>query len=194
MDSFRKKMREKIKLYSNKEYLDGYMKKEFITEDGNANIFLKIDSIDELIDKRTIENQIDLNNDIYNFIEDKSAMLDNDIPINLHITGIELSPKDQGIIKHILKEHYAIELYKTQKKYNKYKGKMISLLISGIFFVMLYYVLFYSEHFNFLTEIVAFVFSFSIWEAFDSAIFAFTDLSNEREAVTQNLLINLYFD
>ena len=54
MDLFEKKMKEKIKQYSDKNYLDGYINKEYLTEDGDADIFLHLRSRDELFDIRTI--------------------------------------------------------------------------------------------------------------------------------------------
>ncbi len=65
MNGFKKKMKEKIDIYSNKEYLDGYMRDEFMTDDNDADIYLKINEKDELFDSRTIDNQIDLNAVIY---------------------------------------------------------------------------------------------------------------------------------
>ena len=117
MNDFKKRMNEKIKMYSNKEYLDGYIKNEFLTDDGDADIFLNIESKDELFDSRTVGDQIDLVSDVYDFIEEKTSMLENDVQIHLHILGVKLDSKEQGAVKHILKEHFAIELYKVEKEY-----------------------------------------------------------------------------
>ena len=124
MNSFNEKVKEKIKQYSNQEYLDGYIKEEFLTDDGDADIFIYLESKDELFDSRTRGKQKELNSEIYDFIEDKSSMLDNDTRINFHINGIELTSKEQGIVKHLVKEHYAIELYKSQNEYLKTKNKI----------------------------------------------------------------------
>ena len=43
MDDFKIKMKEKIRQYSNNQYLDGYIKKEFIIGDGDADIFINIE-------------------------------------------------------------------------------------------------------------------------------------------------------
>ena len=61
MESFEHKMKEKIKQYSNKKYLDGYMEKEFMIDDGDADIFLHLRNREELFDIRTMDEQIDLN-------------------------------------------------------------------------------------------------------------------------------------
>jgi len=194
MDSFNKKMKEKIKQYSNTNYLNGYIKKEFLTEDGDADIFLYLKSRDELFDVRTMDEQIDLNNEIYDFIEKKTSMLESSTPINLHIIGIDLDSKEQGIVKHILKEHYAIELFKVQKKFNKCKFKIFKLISVGLFSFFGYTYFYFRSDFNFFTEVMGFLFSFALWEGFDSLIYYYSDIKNERKDITQNLLINVEFE
>ena len=144
MNDFNEKVKEKIKQYSNQEYLDGYIKEEFLTDDGDADIFIYLESKDELFDSRTRGKQKELNSDIYEFIEEKSSMLDNDTRINFHINGIELTSKEQGIVKHLVKEHYAIELYKSQNEYLKIKNKIFKLIILGLTSFLLYIFFLYS--------------------------------------------------
>lgn len=194
MNEFKKRLKEKIKMYSKKEYLDGYIKNEFMTDDGDADIFLNITEKNQLFDSRTMGDQIDLSNNIYDFIESKTSMLDNDIIISLHIIGIELTSKEQGMIKHIIKEHYAIELYKIQKLYNRYKNKILLLIMFGLLAFASYFLFYLNTNFNFLFEVLTFMFSFSLWEAFDSIIYTFSDIKNEREAICQNLLIDIVFE
>lgn len=194
MDVFKEKVKEKIRMYSNEQYLDGYIKKEFITEDGDADIYINIDEKYDLFDSRTVGNQIDLEENVYSFIEEKTSMLGNHIPISLHIIGCDFTPHEQGIIRHILKEHYAIELYKVQQNYTKLKHKIIGLIIIGLLAFIIYSYLYFLDNFNYLGEVFGFLFSFSLWEALDCIIYSFSEVKDQREAVTQNLLINVYFD
>ena len=194
MNTFKKKMIEKINIYSNKEYLDGYIKDEFITEDGDADIYLILNNYNELVDSRTAGHQLDLNHKIYKFIEEKSDMLENDTPLELHIIGLDLDNKIQGIVRHIIKEHYAIELYKIQKKYLKSRNKIITLAILGFISFIIYLGIFFYNDANFLLEIFGFIFTFSLWEAFDAYIYSLKDIKYERENITQNLLMKISFD
>ena len=194
MNDFKKKVKEKIQQYSNKQYLDGYIKNEFLTNDGDADIFLKVNSRDEIFDSRTMGSQLDLNSEIYSFIEEKTSMLENDIQINLHIVGWRLKSKEQELVKHILKEHYAIELYKKQREYLDKKIKVISLFLTGLLTLLCYMFLYLFTDFEFFMEVFGFIFSFSLWEAFDLLIYDFTEVKNQREAVTQNLLTEVDFD
>lgn len=194
MSEFKRKMNEKIKIYSNKEYLDGYMKNEFLTHDNDADIFLKLDSIDELFDKRTVDHQKDLVSDVYNYIEDKTSMLDSDIQIELHILGLDLTSDEEELVKHIIKEHYAIELYKIQKEYVRYKNKIFKLILIGLISLLGYAFLYFNTTLDFLMEMFVFLFSFALWESFDSIIYDFNEVKEERKNVTQNLLLNVVFD
>ncbi len=194
MNSFNEKVKEKIKQYSNQEYLDGYIKEEFLTDDGDADIFIYLESKDELFDSRTRGKQKELNSDIYEFIEEKSSMLDNDTKINFHINGIELTSKEQGLVKHLFKEHYAIELYKSQNEYLKIKNKIFKLIVLGLTSFLLYIFFFFATDFDFFIEVFGFIFSFALWEGFDAMIYSLSEIKEEREAITQNLLMEIEFN
>lgn len=194
MNDFKNKMREKINLYSREEYLDGYIKNEFITDDGDADIFLNIKDRDELFDSRTVGDQLDIVNDVYEFIEDKTSMLDSDVQINLHLLGYEFESHEKEVIKHILKEHYAIELYKAQKEYQKIKKKIYKLIVIGLISLLGYLFLYLYTDFNFFMEVFGFLFSFALWEGFDSMIYNFSEAKKVREDVCQNLLMNIDFE
>lgn len=194
MNEFKKKMKEKIAIYSNEKYLDEYMRNEFMTDDKDADIYLNINEKEELFDSRTYGRQIELNDDIYDFIDNKTSMLDSDVQIELHITGIDLDSHEQGIVRHILKEHYAIELYKAQKEFIATRNKMLKLIAIGGTAFILYTFLFMITDFEFGIEVLGFLFSFALWEGLDSWIYDYHDVKKLREDVTQNLLMNVSFE
>ncbi len=193
MNNFKTKKNEKIKEFSNDNYLSGYINNEYSTNDNDADIYLKVTEKDEVIDKRTSGNQIELNDDVYDYLEKKSSMLDNDIPINLHIIGYEFTQKEQGVIKHLVKEHYSIELYKVQREYKKTRNKAINLLIIGAVCLLTYLYLVLVAESNVMSEIFVFLFTFSLWEALHSIIYILSDVKTKRESITQNLLTNVDF-
>ena len=47
--------------------------------------------------------------------------------------------------------------------------------------------------FNFFLEVFGFLFSFSLWEAFDCYLYTFSDIKETRIAITQNLLMDVDF-
>jgi len=194
MKEFRKKVKDKIKMYSNKTYLDGYIKNEFLTEDGTAEIYINIEYKDELFDIWTYGKQIDLEESVYKFLENKTEMLGNSIPIRLHFIGCSFNSSEQEAIKHMLKEHYAIELYKIQKKYEKYRNKIIYFILFGIISLILYAITCHFANPVFFQTVFTFLFTFSLWEAMDAIIYAFSEIRYEREAITQNLLTDIVFD
>ena len=194
MNDFKKKMGKKIEQFSSKDYLDSYIRNEFLTDDGDADKKKKISSKDDLIDNRTVNNQIDLRSEIFEFVENKTALLDNDIKINLHIIGVKLSENEQIMIKNIFREHYAIELFKIQKDYKNQKEKVLSLFLIGCISLLSYLLLYLFTDFDFFLEVFGFIFSFALWEAFDQLIYEISDTKFEREAISQNLLIEIIFD
>lgn len=194
MKEFKSTMKEKIKQYSDKRYLDGYIKNEYLTDDGDADVFIKLSHKNQLFDERTIDNQLDLNNEIYEFVESKSSMLDSSVQIKFHILGLNLTKEEQGRVQHIMKEHYAIELYKIQKEYIKYRNEIIKLIIIGFLSLAFYAFLYLFTTFDFFMEVFCFLFSFALWEGFENIIYDFRDVREERKDITQNLLMNVIFD
>ena len=161
MNEFKSKVKEKIKLYSNKEYLKGYIDKEYLTNDKDADIFYYYNEDVDIFDPRTGGNQVSIDESLYEFIENKASILDNDVQIHFHIMNADLDSKEQGMVKHIIKEHYAIELYKVQQEYNDCKKKIIHLFGFGLLVLLIYFVLYKYDISNFLFEVLSFIFSFS---------------------------------
>ena len=193
MTSIKKKVKEKIKIYSKEEYLDGYIENEFLTDDGKADIFLNINHLDELYDFKTAYSQVDLNKSVYDLIDTKSSMLNNDIPLKLVIMGMHFDSKEQEEIEHIISEHYAIELYKIQKKYKRYNTKVVNLLLLGIAFLLAYAIVAITTETVFIKEVIGFLFSFALWEAFDALIYTQSDIKLQRESITQKLIMDIEF-
>lgn len=194
MNEFKKQVKEKIKLYSNEEYLQGYIRNEFLVDDESANINIRLKNSDDLFDSRTIANQLDLNSEIYDYIDDKSSMLNSLIKLNFHIICPKLSKDEKERTINIIKEHYAIELYKIQKKYNEHRIKIVLLLLLGVFALLSYALLVLFTHSSFFQAVFTFLFSFSLWEAMDSMIYTFSEIKYERDAIAQNLLMLVEFD
>lgn len=194
MNDFHNKMMEKIRTYSNDKYLDGYIHDEFLTDDQDADIFMKLDSKNQLFDSRTVQKQCNLRSEVFEFLEDKTSMLDNDMKIHFHIMGLDLSTHEKEEVHHIFKEHYAIELYKVQKKYIACRNKIVFLILFGLLSFACYTVFYFFYNLDFFLTVFIFLFTFSLWEAFACLIYTFSDIRNEREAITQNLLMTVTFD
>ena len=191
--NFKKKMKEKIKEYSTEGYLQDYIRNEYNTDDKDADIYLQVYSKNELFDSRTVGKQKSLNDNLYSYLESKTAMLDNDVPINLHIIGYAFPSKDQEVIKHLIKEHYSIELYKVQKEYKKIVNKSSYIFRAGVVFLLLYLAIIVSVETNVSSEIFAFLFSYSLWEALHGVIFVLSKVKDKRASITQNLLMEVDF-
>ena len=193
MNNIKKEVKEKINEYSKKEYLNKYIESEFLSDNGDANIYIKINSKEELFDSKTIGNQKDLNSDIYEFLDSKASILSSDIQINLYILGLDLKEEEKEEVKNLIKEHYAIEIYKKQKEHRRIEIKVFRLLLIGIIFTIFYALTLKYSNYDIFNEILLFIASFSIWEAFDFILYDLIDIKREREFITQKLLIDIYF-
>ena len=194
MNDIKEEVKEKIKQYSNEEYFDGYIKNEFLTDNGKADIFLKITSKEELFDSKTMGNQLDLNNGIYKFLDSKTSILDNNIKIKLNIVSENIKKKDLEKVKHLISEHYAIELYKAQKEYKKNNIKFIKLIIVGMLFLICYAIIALSSTSKFFIEVFGFLFSFTLWHAFETLMNTLKAIKIKRESITQKLVMDIVFN
>ena len=194
MNNIKEEVKKKIIEYSNEKYLNKYIKSEFLTDKGDANIYLNIAKREELFDKRTVRPQIDLMDDIYKYIDIKSSILSNDIQLNLHILNTKLKKEEQEKVCSLIKEHYGMELYKVGREYKETKDRIYKLLVIGLFFLGLYMILYYTFNSKLFIEILGFMFSFTLWESFDSFIFSLSNIKKQREDITQKLLMDIYFD
>lgn len=193
MNNFKKQINEKIKLYSNEEYLDEYIKNEFLTDDGYANIILNLRNRDDIFDYRTTGKQLDLDKSIYAYLEEKSSMLNTDEKLKLNIICDFLNNDEKERVTHIIKEHYAIELYKIQKEYKRNMIKIVRLLLLGLLFLIIYALIAYNTKSKLFIEIFGFLFSFTLWEAFEYLIYDLSDIKRQRKSITEKLLMEIEF-
>lgn len=194
MNDIKTIVNKKIKQFSNKKYLEGYIKNEYLTDDGDADIIMILKNKEDLFDSRTSGNQLELRKDFYDYVDEKTSILDNNIQINLHIKGLNITDREKGRAKHIIKEHYAMELYKIQKEYQIHKNKIIGLFLLGFLSLLFYAISYYLTKSQFLLEVFGFLFSFSLWQAFEKLIYTLYVLKKDREAIAQRLLINVEID
>lgn len=194
MSNFKTQFKNKIKKYSKDEFIDDYVKNEFLSKNGDANIYINIKSKDEIFDSRTVGNQIDLTSSFYDFIEEKTDMLENDVKINLHILGYKFSDDEQELIKNIVKEHYGVDLYLAQREYKEKKNKIFYMFLTGSMCFIAYLLIYLKTDFVFFLEVFGLIFSFALWEACDIYIYELSDIKVEREEICQNLLMNISFE
>lgn len=193
MNDIKRKVKEKIKEYSNEDYLAGYIRNEYLLDDGIAKIMMRYENKNEIFDSRTFGNQLNLNQAIYDYIDNKTSMLDNDISIKLYIVCPNLEKSEEERIKHVISEHYAIELYETQKEYKRYNNKTFKLILTGILFLLFYVFIATSFSSLFLIEVLVFLFSFTLWQAFETLIYTINDIKIRREAITQKLIMDIKY-
>lgn len=194
MNNYRKKNNLLLKKHTDKKYIDKYIKDEYLTDDGDADIFLNMIDKDELFDSRTVGKQKDLNDNIYDYIENKSSILDCNTKIHLHIIGIELTKEEEQTVKDLIKEHYSVELYKNQKEYSKYKKNLLMLISVGLISFLIYVLLYFFTNLAFALEMFCFLFSFALWEAFDYYIYVFSEIKIERDNIIQDLNLEVDFN
>ena len=99
-----------------------------------------------------------------------------------------------GNVKKIIREHYAIELYKSQREYKLNKYKMVTLILLGIIMLSIYAIVYIWTKSAFLLEVFGFLFSFALWQAFEIFMYDLSDIRFNSESIAQKLLMNIDFE
>ena len=81
-----------------------------------------------------------------------------------------------------------------QRKYRRYKRRIFKLALLGTFFLACYGVISLMFSSRFFLEVFGFLFSFTLWEAFDTLIYTLSEIKLHREAITQRLIMEIKFD
>ena len=84
-------------------------------------------------------------------------------------------------------------MYKIQKEYKKIVNKSSYIFLDGLVFLLIYLAIIVSVESNVSSEIFAFLFSYSLWEALHGVIFVLSKVKDKRAAITQNLLMEVDF-
>ena len=189
-----KHLNKVVNKYSSKKSLDSYIDREFINEEGYAVININLYNGVQLFEPFSYKNQLELNSEIYDYIDNKVAVIPKDIPLKVIFRGKKISEKNQNEIKKLIREHYAIKLYEKQKELNLNRDKTIILAMLGIAMLFLYFYLSVRYNNTLFLEIFSIVASFSIWEAADFFILGRTKINVERFHITQKLIQEIEFE
>ncbi len=182
-----------IDKYADKDFLREYIKKEYINEDGTAVIHIRLYEGLNLYEGMSYGDQLELNPDIYKFIDSKAKIIPAHIPIKLVFNGRKLEKEEQEKIKYLIDEHYAIELFNQQKDIRITRKKVRRLFAIGVgIFILCFYLSGFGKY-NFLTDILRIVGTFSLWELTNMALLRKKDIDMQTLHIAKMLIHEFEF-
>ena len=155
-----------------KNKVSDYINNEFLDEDGFYTIDINLDNKFCIYNELSVGKQLELNDDIFNYIDNKSDVIPNDYKLKIRFAGRKLREEDKKNINKLLHEHYYVIMENIKKELDSLTFKMIILLLFGLFCFTLYFIVVNKISFNsLLLEFLGLVGSFSIWESFGLFVF-----------------------
>lgn len=157
-----------------------YIAKEFLTEDGKAQLDVHLTDNIELFNPLSIGRQLELSNDIYDYIDTKLDTIPAIHPIRICFIGPKLDEKTQELIKEILKERFAFNLRAKQAQLNKNFWKIVALATFGFVVLGLYFTFQLLELKKLFMEFLSIAGTFALWQAVDDGLIERSAFKIER--------------
>ncbi len=142
----------------------GYIRKEYIGPDGKGRILIRIPEGYEVLDPLTMDQQKELNQEIFDCIDRKSDLIPSAVKLRIEFHGRAFSEEEQDEIRNLVREHYQVEQFERQWDLDANLVQFWKMILIGTLFLSLYFVLEVSEY-EFFTEIISVIGSFSLWTA-----------------------------
>lgn len=141
-----------------------YVNQKHIDSEGFAIIDIDL-SDTPLYRNMSYGKQLELNPEIFTYLDDKVYFIPIERPIKLRISGV--SEPDRQVVSRLIKEHYNLKLNDKKADLKENSVKSLSLFVIGALLLALYFVLGnYSVNLVWY-EIFSIVATFIIWESAD---------------------------
>lgn len=160
----RKKYKEMIKhIPTGSEYI----KNEY-TRDAEGRLLLNVYLQDDIFDPLSKDKQLELNTDIFSFLDNKIYYIPTKEGIHIHFadSGIPIEQREQ--IRHCLQEHYFLILKDKKEDLLINTITVFCLALLGIVFLGLSFTK--ALDYPLVNETLSIIGSFSMWEAVDLTI------------------------
>lgn len=189
----RNQLHKVVQHKGNIQTLHQYIEQEYMDDDGYAVIDVLLYDGLELYHPMSMGKQRDLNQEIYDFIEQKAYIIPAQIPLKIRFHGDAFPGDEQAEIRRLLSEHYAVILHdKVWDKRNNRK-KLLAMAAIGIVFLSLYLFLALKREDGLFLEILSVIGSFALWEAADCLMLERREINEELLNTAQFLTLEVEF-
>ena len=178
---------------SNLLTLRQYIDQEYMDADGYAVIDIALYDGFARYHPLSLGRQLDLNEEIYDFIEQKASIIPAQLPLKLSFHGGNLDAAEQERVRQLLTEHYTVCLHDKlwDKRINR--RKLVGMSAVGLFFLSLYFYFALKREDGLFLEVLSVVGSFALWEAADSLMLERRDINAEIRNIAQHLTQEVVF-
>lgn len=155
-------------------------------EEGYAVLNVNLQDKSELYNPLSYNDTKDLNESIYSYIDNETAVIPPSIPLRIKFHG-NIEEKEQDEVRAIMKRHYTLKLRETMLEMASNTKKMLFLAIFGVVMLAFYFYFAFSTENVFWSEILSIIGSFALWESVDAFLLQRPALKREYRNIEQNL-------
>lgn len=178
------KKNKKVKKFRNTRFNYKKFVKDFYLENNNAFISVKVNDINDIISKYSIEYYEWLDNDFANFIQENAYYIPIEYDIILEITGHKFTESEKETIVKVIKTYFGLKVGDSELDLSINKRKLIFLFIGCILSLIM--LVFLSSITNLTILEPAFVIFWFFAEEFISDIFIDrTEILNKKTEAGQ---------
>lgn len=175
--------RQSLKRYQ-KQKFENYKKiNEINVSDDEAYIPIRVNSMDDIISNYSVRNNEMLSEEFIDILSSKAAYTTLDYPLVVEILNDSFTSEEKILVRKLIKNHFSLITIDKETELKALKRKENFFLFIGIFFFLILFLLYDSNVFEGVLEVVLFISSFSLWEWLEIVIF-------EHDELTEQILLN----
>lgn len=169
-----------------------YLESEYMEGDSAVIDVCLYDDL-ALFDPLSMGRQLDLNPEIYDFIDRKSYLIPAHTPLIIRFHGRALTPEDQACVRDLLSERYMNILRDKLWDLRSLRRKILALLAVGIAFLSLYFYISISLDDGIFLELLSIIASVALWEATGCLLLERSELNRQVLDTLQGLRQRIEF-
>lgn len=173
--------------------LGQYIDEEYMDADGYAVIDINLYDGLALYDPLSMGRQLELSQELYDFIERKAYILPAQLPLKLRFHGGGLNADEQERIRRLLTEHYTVSLHDKMWDKRINRRKLVGMTAVGLLFLSMYFYFALKREDELFLEVLSVIGSFALWEAADCLMLERRDINTEIRNIAQHLTQEVVF-
>ena len=163
--------KEKLKRYQ-KEKFQNYIKiNDLVINNNEAYLFVKVNSLDDVISKYSIRGREVISNDFAKYIEEIASYILFDYPLVLEICNNSFTPEEKILIREVIRKHFSLLTISKKTELKRIRRKGISLLFIGLIVFELLLLIYNLKSLLIFKDILIFIASFSLWQFAELILF-----------------------
>lgn len=189
-----KRRKKNLKKFKNAKFDYAKFVKNYYIEKGNAYISIKVNSIDDIVSRYSIDGYEWINSSFANYIEECAYYIPVEESIIIEICGAKFNEEEKALITKVIKEYFGLQLGDKIIDLDINRKNSNILLGFGIIGIALIILLNIFNIIGVIAELFIFLFWFFLWEYGDMAWIDRAQLQSEKMEAGQLSTAKIIFE